>query len=91
MSQYKKVLITIPESLLDEIDAVADSEKASRSELIRQVMKEYVDKCKKKCLRDALINGYREMGKLNLDLAQMCFDADNECQRCYEEKLAESE
>ncbi len=91
MSQYKKVLITIPESLLDEIDAVADSEKTSRSELIRQVMKEYVDKHNKKCLRDALISGYREMGKLNLDLAQMCFDADNECQRCYEEKLAESE
>lgn len=43
-------------------------------------------------LRDkSLKQGYKEMASLNLTLAQMCFDADNEALYVCEEKLTECE
>ena len=45
-----------------------------------------------KFLRDkSLKQGYEEMASLNLTLAQMCFDADNEALYVCEEKLTECE
>lgn len=40
---------------------------------------------------NSLRKGYLEMASLNLSIAQMCFDADNEVFRQYEEKLTECE
>ena len=40
---------------------------------------------------NTLKKGYREMASLNLTLAQMCFEADNEALSCLEEKLTECE
>ena len=39
----------------------------------------------------SLKKGYEEMAFVNLSLAEMCFDADNEALRQYEEKLTECE
>ena len=38
-----------------------------------------------------LKQGYKEMASLNLTLAQMCFEADNEALSVCEEKLTECE
>ena len=38
-----------------------------------------------------LKNGYKEMGSINLSLAEMCFEAESESLRLYEEKLTECE
>ena len=40
---------------------------------------------------NSLKQGYKEMASLNLTLAQMCFDADNQALSCCEEKLTECE
>ena len=37
-----KVLISMPEKFLDEIDGVADLENRSRSELIREALRAYI-------------------------------------------------
>ena len=37
-----RVLITMPEKFLDEIDNVADTENRSRSELIREALRTYI-------------------------------------------------
>ena len=39
-----RVLISMPEKFLDEIDQVADSENRSRSELIREALRTYINK-----------------------------------------------
>ena len=39
----------------------------------------------------SLKNGYKEMALINLSLAEMCLDADNDTLRQYEEKLTECE
>ena len=41
--------------------------------------------------KELLKQGYKEMASLNLSLAQMCFEADNEALFCCEEKLTECE
>lgn len=40
---------------------------------------------------NSLRKGYSEMASINLSIAQMCFDADNEVFRQSEEKLTECE
>ena len=37
-----RVLISMPEKFLDEIDNVADNENRSRSELIREALRTYI-------------------------------------------------
>ena len=50
------------------------------------------EKIYNKFLKDkSLKQGYEEMASLNLTLAQMCFDADNEALILCEEKLTECE
>lgn len=50
------------------------------------------EKIYKRFLRNkSLKQGYKEMASLNLTLAQMCFDADNQALSCCEEKLTECE
>ena len=39
----------------------------------------------------SLKNGYKEMALINLSLAEMCLEADNDALRQYEEKLTECE
>lgn len=39
-----RVLISMPDEFLNKIDGVADSEQRSRSELIREALRTYVNK-----------------------------------------------
>ncbi len=91
MPQLKKILITLPDSLLREVDSIAEAANISRSKLIRDAMKLYIDTEKKAEIKEKMKKGYQEMGEINLRLAEMCFEADS-VQLCrYEEKLAECE
>ncbi len=91
MSQLKKVLITVPDTLLEQVDRIVDSENTNRSEFVREAMKRYIAEKKKLSLREQMKKGYQEMAELNLSIAAMCFDAENEQFSKYEEKLAECE
>ena len=89
MPQLKKILITLPTSLLEEVDALALQENTNRSEFIREAMKYYIKYKKNLEIKERLKKGYQEMGELNLAIAEMCFEADNKQLDGYEEILAE--
>lgn len=89
--QYRKILVALDEQLLKEVDIYSDEEGISRSEFIRKAIKEYTDRKYKEKIREELKKGYIEMANINLSLAEMCFEADNDTQLCYEEKLSECE
>lgn len=91
MPQLKKILITLPDSLLAEADALALQGNTNRSELIREAMRYYIRYKKNLEMKEKLKKGYQEMGELNLAIAEMCFEADNKQLNGYEEKLAECE
>ena len=91
MSQLKKVLITVPENLLKQVDTLVDKEKTNRSEFVREAMKLYLKEKKRLLLRSQMEKGYQEMAEINLAVSEMYFDAENEVFSALEEKLAECE
>ena len=91
MSQLKKVLITVPDALLAQVDSVASSENINRSEFVREAMKMYLREKKKQSVAEQMKKGYQEMADINLNIAMMCFDTDEQELAAYEEKLAECE
>ncbi len=91
MPQYKKILVSLPETLLDEIDDYVLSEHINRSEFVRRAMKGFLRERQRNAIRERLKTGYQEMADINLRIAEMCFEADQTLQLSYEEKLSESE
>ena len=91
MAQYKKIMISLPDNLLEEIDNMATSEKINRSMLVREAMKIYIKEKGKIELRERMKKGYEGMAEINLRLAEICLQADNEQQIRYEEWLGEME
>ena len=91
MSQLKKVLITVPDSLLEAVDSQAKVENINRSEFVRAAMKMYLSERKEQALKEELKKGYQEMAELNLSIAETYFDAEEEAFLALEEKLAECE
>ncbi len=91
MSQLKKVLITVPDSLLEAVDSAAKVENVNRSEFVREAMKMYLSERKKRARKEELKKGYQEMAELNLSLAEAFFEAEEEVFLASEKKLAECE
>jgi len=91
LSQLRKVLITVPDALLAQVDSVVKGENINRSEFVREAMKLYLNEKKKQSLKEQMKKGYQEMADINLNIAKMCFDAEELSLSAYEEKLAECE
>ncbi len=91
MAELRKILISLPDNLLKEVDSIVSLEKINRSELVREAMRLYLRERRKLEMRDKMKKGYKEMSEINILLAEMFFEADNEQQEKYEERLGEME
>ena len=78
MAQTRRIMISVPSTLLQEIDGIVEREKMNRSHLIREAMSLYIRELKKRQIREMLQNGYVEMSKINLTLANEAVAAENE-------------
>lgn len=87
LAGLRKILISIPDSLLKEIDTVVSIEKTNRSKFVREAMRVYLREKRKMEIRDRLRKGYEEMAEINMMLSEICFEADNSQQNEYEERL----
>ena len=79
MAESEKKMVNIPDSFLDD-----NLEK-------NNIIKKYIAGRKKKEVCNQLKKGYKEMAAVNLEWAELCLEADNQCQSDYEEKLSECE
>lgn len=91
MDGLKKVLISIPDNLLKEIDSIVFDEKTNRSEFVRKAMKLYIRERRKMQMREKMTKGYQEMAQINIKLAEMCFESDYDQYKKYEQRLGELE
>lgn len=91
MARQKKILISIPDSLLDETDSLAYSENINRSEFIREALRLYIREKKKNEIAAKLKKGYEEMGSFNLEYSEYAMASDNTELQLYEERMAECE
>lgn len=74
----KRIMISLPDQLLQEVDGIVEQENSNRSELIRQAMKLYLTERRKRQLREAMQRGYMEMAKINLHIASESFHAEED-------------
>lgn len=78
MAELKRIMISIPNSLLQEVDGIIAMEKLSRSQFVREAMRLYIEDRKRKAVRDMMRKGYQEMAVINLTLAEEGLSADVE-------------
>lgn len=74
----KRIMISLPEYLLQEVDGLVQKDNSNRSEFIRQAMRQYLMERKKRHLRETMQRGYMEMAKINLNMASEAFQAEAE-------------
>ena len=74
----KRIMISLPDNLLQEVDVIVELENSNRSEFIRQAMKLYLLERKKRQLRESMQRGYMEMAKINLHIASEAFQAEED-------------
>jgi len=78
MAEHKRIMISLPESMLEELDGFAALEQATRSEAVREAMRLYLEDRRRNELHSRLRDGYREMGALNAAIAEEALAAENE-------------
>lgn len=69
MPSSKRIIITIPENLLGEVDNIKYIECKNRSEIFREAIRFYLGERKKKLLIEQMKKGYLEMAEINLHMA----------------------
>lgn len=78
MTQVKRIMISLPDSLLAEVDGIVAADQLNRSEFIREAMKLYIAERKRRMLREQMKAGYVEMARINLSLAVEQYDLESE-------------
>ncbi len=91
MSDSKRIMISLPDSLLREVDDIVSMEKINRSQFIREAMKLYIREKNKVELNEQMKKGYQEMGDINLALAELGLSLDMSSLETYESQIAECE
>lgn len=91
MAETKRIMVNLPDSLLEEVDFIVSMEQKNRSEFIKEAMKLYIREKRKVEICEELKKGYKEMSQINLSLAEMGFEQDMVELDIYEAKLTGSE
>ncbi|MFV8829992.1 MULTISPECIES: CopG family ribbon-helix-helix protein [Alkalihalobacterium] len=76
----KRIMISLPQNLLNEVDGVVKQENVNRSEFISQATKMYLRERKRRQIRESMQQGYMEMAKINLNIASEAFLAEEEAE-----------
>ncbi len=89
MTHNKRIMISVPNKLLKEVDRVVKEDKGNRSQVIGEAVKMYILERKRFSLREKLRDGYQTMAAINLTLAEE--GTDEQLLNQYESHLAEAE
>ncbi|WP_041667735.1 ribbon-helix-helix protein, CopG family [Acetohalobium arabaticum] len=84
-------MISLPDSLLEKVDGVAEQENQNRSEFVRKAMKLYIAELRKEEIKQEMKQGYLEMGNINLEIAEDNIRIENRDFSKYEANIAECE
>jgi CopG family transcriptional regulator / antitoxin EndoAI len=76
----KRIVVNLPQHLLNEVDGVIQRENVNYSEFLSQATKLYLRDRKKRQIRETMQQGYMEMAKINLNLASEAFLAEEEAE-----------
>lgn len=69
MPASKRIIITVPETLLFEMDNLTIIESKNRSEIVREAIRFYLGERRRLLFREQMKKGYLEMAEINLRIA----------------------
>lgn len=81
-------MISLPNTLLQEVDGLVSKQNMNRSHLIREAMCMYISEMRKRQIREKLQEGYLAMSKINLSLANEAVQAENEAVQTIESMVS---
>ena len=87
MAKIRRIMVSVPDSLLREVDFIVSMEKKNRNEFVKEAMKFYLREKRKMEVSEKLKHGYLEMSNINLSLAEIGFDQDMKELNMYEINL----
>lgn len=75
MSVCKRIIINLPEELVDKLESLAHMKQISCNELLCNVARGYVAECRRQKLEaqtkiEEMKKGYEEMGSINITIAE---------------------
>ncbi|AYD39378.1 CopG family transcriptional regulator [Clostridium fermenticellae] len=91
MSNSKRLVVDLSETLYNEFNKALKEDCKKRSEFIREAIILYIKEKKRLSKIEQMESGYKEMAKLNLEFAEMGFASDMKELKEYEAKLSESD
>ncbi|WP_280771518.1 CopG family ribbon-helix-helix protein [Salipaludibacillus daqingensis] len=80
MDNTKKIMVNLPQHLVNELDALTNGEDVNRNDVIQKATKIYLQEQKKLQIRETMQQGYMEMAKINLNIATESFLAEEEAE-----------
>lgn len=91
MSNSKRLVVSLSDTLYDEFNSALKEDCKKRSEFIKEAIILYIRDKKRLDNISRMEKGYREMAQLNLEFAEMGFARDIRELKEYEAKLSESD
>lgn len=82
MPASKRIIVTISDILLNEVDSFTALENRNRSEIVREAIKYYLENRKREIRVEQMKKGYLEMAYINLTIACECSSLDGETEDC---------
>ena len=87
----EKIVFTLPEGILSEVDKIIQMENSNREDFAKAAFQFYITQKKKIDLKECMIKGYKEMGQINLSLAELGMTNEVSSKDNMEEKIAQGE
>jgi CopG family transcriptional regulator/antitoxin EndoAI len=91
VADLKRIIVSLPNNLLEEVDGIVALENKNRSEFIRDAMRLYIREREKIRVREQLKTGYMQMAEINVKLSEMGLYEDLKDFILYETRLSECE
>lgn len=89
MPASRRIIVTVSESLLSEVDDVMMLESKNRSQIIREAIKFYLGERKRILIKEQMKKGYMEMSDINLNIASEEYGIEDQVLANCIEKLLE--
>ncbi|TCL73211.1 CopG family transcriptional regulator [Hydrogenispora ethanolica] len=89
--QAKRIAVSMPESLLQEVDGIVRRETGNRSAFVREAVLLLIEERRQRERFEKYRIAYQKMGKLNLLLAEDGMEAVSQELESYENYLAKRE
>ena len=87
----EKITFTLPDSIMSEVDYIVQMENSNRVDFAKAAFQFYITQKKKIDLKESMIKGYKDMGQINLSLAELGMTNEVSSKDNREEKIAQGE